>query len=177
MAASTGLLRLLRMRNLEEEQYRAALESALAEQHRLENAFATARLRERAGRRQITRSAAGGAPPDRIAGLVEEEAGRRAAAVFARRVAEAELRVAHLRQLYLAKRVERRQAETVLREAEALALAQNTRRAQQSLDDWFGQCRHAGRIPHPPRHAPEKPEMKNGQEDTSIPEEELRTNP
>ena len=176
MAASQALRRLLRLRRLEEEQHHAALEAALLEQQRLENALANTRMRESAGRQQIAHSA--GAIEDRIAGLVEVEGGRRASAVLSRRVAEARQRAGQLRRFYLAKRVERRQAETVLREAQALADAEQARRVQQGLDDWFGRRQHAAtRSPEPLRQTSEKPEMKKGEESRVVPEEELRTNP
>src|ERR1700749_796064 len=136
MPISEALRRLLKVRDLEEEQYRAALESAIAEEHRLENGFAAARLRQRSGRRQITQDT--GICADRIAGLVEQEAGRRAAAVLARRVAEGKRRVAQIGELYLAKRVERRQVEGIVQKAEATSEVESDRRTQQSVDEWFG---------------------------------------
>ena len=41
------------------------------------------------------------------------------------------------RQAFLGKRIERRQAETLIEEAEALESVEAGRRAQRDLDDWF----------------------------------------
>jgi hypothetical protein len=48
-----------------------------------------------------------------------------------------ELGVATLRQEFLGKRVERRQAETLIRETEARDAIEAGRRGQQALDDWY----------------------------------------
>jgi flagellar biosynthesis chaperone FliJ len=137
MPVSGALRRLLRLRELEEEQQRLALESALADLHALEQALKLARARQRKGRERIVRSAASG-PADRIAACVESESAARHAAALAPRIAAAERETVRLRQLYLDKRVERRQAETIVRETEAGDALQSSRRAQQSLDDWYG---------------------------------------
>src|SRR5271157_295073 len=71
MAVSRALRRLLRIRELEEEQSRLALESALGELHRLEHALEAAVQRERRGRSLIQASAQTGELPDRLAGLEE----------------------------------------------------------------------------------------------------------
>ena len=56
MAASRALRRLLRIRELQEEQSRLALESALGELHRLEHALASTFVRERRGRSLVQAS-------------------------------------------------------------------------------------------------------------------------
>jgi hypothetical protein len=48
-----------------------------------------------------------------------------------------ELEVAALRQEFLLKRVERRQAETLIGETEARDAVSAGRRAQQQIDDWY----------------------------------------
>jgi hypothetical protein len=80
--------------------------------------------------------------PDRLAGLEETRAADRQAAVLAPRIADAELDVVALRQEFLRKRVERRQAETLIRETEARDAVEANRRGQQMLDDWFGNKTH-----------------------------------
>jgi hypothetical protein len=50
--------------------------------------------------------------------------------------------VATLREEFLAKRVERRQAETLIKETEARDAIEAGRRSQQNLDDWFGNRMH-----------------------------------
>jgi hypothetical protein len=74
---------------------------------------------------------------DRLAGLEETRAAGRGDLALAPRVADAEQDVAGLREEYLASRVERRQAETLIQEAEARDAHDAERRAQQGLDDWF----------------------------------------
>jgi hypothetical protein len=54
---------------------------------------------------------------------------------------------ADLREVFLAKRVERRQAETLLREAESRQALEADRRTQHSLDDWYLSRLHRSR-PH-----------------------------
>jgi hypothetical protein len=45
--------------------------------------------------------------------------------------------VATLREEYLLRRIERRQAETLIQEAEARDAQDDGRRAQRALDDWY----------------------------------------
>jgi hypothetical protein len=80
--------------------------------------------------------------PDRLAGLEETRAAGRHASALAPRIAAAELDVVALRREFLARRVERRQAETLIQETEAQDAAEAGRRGQQALDDWFGNKMH-----------------------------------
>jgi len=57
MAVSRALRRLLRIRDLQEEQSRLVLESALGELHRLENAMTATFVRDRQGRSLVQASA------------------------------------------------------------------------------------------------------------------------
>jgi hypothetical protein len=59
------------------------------------------------------------------------------AAALAPRIAEAETAVEERRREFLGKRIERRQTETLIDEAEALDKVEAGRRAQRDLDDWF----------------------------------------
>jgi hypothetical protein len=140
MAAPESLRRLLKIRNLEEEQRKMALESAVAELGRLEAALAAARERERAGRKRIAESA--GDATDRMAGMVESSAARRHIAALKPRIAAAEWAATERRKEFLAKRTERRQAETLICEAEAEDAVVEGRRSQQSVDDWYGMRMH-----------------------------------
>ena len=142
MAVSRSLRRLLRIRCLEEEQGRLAVESALGELRHLENAFSTAVERDRRGRLLVGSSAYTGELPDRLAGLEESRAAGRRVRALAPRIADAELDVEALREEFLLKRVERRQAETLIRETEARDAVEAGRRDQQALDDWFGNRLH-----------------------------------
>jgi hypothetical protein len=137
MAVSRALRRLLRIRELEEEQSRLALESGMGDMHRLENARTASAERNRRGRHLVQASIRSGEFRDRMAGLEESRAAERLALVLAPRIANAQQRVSSLREDYLSRRVARRQAETLLAEAEARDTADRERRSQQALDDWF----------------------------------------
>jgi len=137
MAVPRALRRLLHIRSLEEEQRWLALESAIGELKRLERALAATAERDRRGRRLVEASARSGELPDRLAGLEETRAATRHAAVLAPRIVAVELDVATLRQEFLGKRVERRQAETLIRETEARDAIEAGRHGQQALDDWY----------------------------------------
>jgi hypothetical protein len=137
MAVSRGLRRLLRIRGLEEEQNRVALESAMGELHRLESVLEIQKARECKGRALIGSSAYSGETSDRQSGLVESDAGRRAGMVVAARIAGAQVETARLRERFLEKRVERRQAETLIEETEARDAVEAGRKSQQSHDDWY----------------------------------------
>jgi flagellar biosynthesis chaperone FliJ len=137
MTVSRALRRLLEIRGLEEEQSRVALESALGEMNRLKQALAETGERDRRGRRLVETSVRTGQLLDRIAGLEEERAASRQAVDLAPQVDALEERVTVGRETFLAKRVERRQAETLVGETEALDAAKAGRRGQQALDEWY----------------------------------------
>jgi len=142
MPVSFALRRLLHVRDIEEEQQRLALESALGELHALENALAAAHAREHAGRTLLALSVCGGEVADRTAALVEGQAAARCAAALTPRTAAAENRVLSARQAFLDKRTERRQAQTLIEEAEARDAAEAGRHNQQTLDETYGAGRH-----------------------------------
>jgi flagellar biosynthesis chaperone FliJ len=142
MAVSRALRRLLRIRDLEEEQSRLALEASLDDLHTLQHALAATTERDRQGRRLVQASALNGEIRDRTAGLEETRSADRFALVLGPRIADAEQDVMSLREDYLDKRVERRQAETLIEEATARDTLDADRRSQQALDDWFGNRRH-----------------------------------
>jgi flagellar biosynthesis chaperone FliJ len=143
MAASRTLRRLLRVLDLEEEQSKLALESAVSELRRLEQAAVAADGQAYAGRRLIAASAQTGELPDRLAGLEETHAASRRGSAVASRIVAAQLAAENLRQAFLAKRVECRQVETLLREAEKRAATDEGRRSQQCLDSWYLNRLHA----------------------------------
>jgi hypothetical protein len=152
MAASRALGRLLRIRDLEEEQCRLALESALGELNRLEDALKAAVEREHRGRRLVDTSAHTGELPDRLAGIEETHAADRLFAVLEPRIAAKEEEVVARRQEYLSKRIERRQAETLIQESKALETADADRRGQQALDNWYASRQYSeGAETEPPR--------------------------
>jgi hypothetical protein len=137
MAVSRSLHRLLRIRDLQEDQCRLVLESALSELHRLESALTATVERDRQGRSLIQASAQTGEFEDRLAGIEETRSALRHAAVLAPRIDATGEEVAGLRQDFLLKRMERRQAETLIQETEARDAVESGRRSQQALDGWY----------------------------------------
>jgi hypothetical protein len=137
VAASRALRRLIRVLTIEEEQSRLALESSIGALRQLEHALAANTNRERGGRQLVFSSARTGELPDRLAGLEETRSAKRRALALAPRIAQAEAEVDRCRAAFLAKRVESRQAETLIRESESKEAIVAGRRAQQSLDDWY----------------------------------------
>ncbi len=114
-----------------------SLESALEELRGLRIALTAARERDRLGRELVRSSARNGDLTDRLAGEEESEIARRLGAFLTQSIAGTELSVATLRQEFLSKRVERRQAEALIREAEAQDALEQERRVQHLLDDWY----------------------------------------
>ena len=137
MAVSRALRRLLRIRDIEEEQGRLALESALGELHRLEHALAATVERGRRGRSLIQASAQTGELTDRIAGFEETRSAGLHATALGPRIDGMGEEVTDRREEFLLKRVERRQAETLIQEIEAREAIEDGRRGQQALDDWY----------------------------------------
>jgi hypothetical protein len=137
MAVSRALRRLLRIRDLEEEQSQLALEFALGEFNRLELALTTAVERGLQGRRLVEASARTGQLPDRLAGIEETRSAGRHVLMLEPKIKAGEEEVTARRQEFLLKRVERRQAETLIQETEAQDALEATRHLQQTLDDWY----------------------------------------
>lgn len=137
MSVSNSLRRLLGIRDLQEEQSKLALESALGELRRLENALRITFERGRRGRGLIHASAQSGQLTDRLAGLEEDRAVNLHVAALEPRIDVKVEEIEELRNAYLSKRVERRQAETLIQEAEAREAMETNRRGQQSIDDWY----------------------------------------
>jgi hypothetical protein len=141
MAVSKALLRLLRLRGMEEDRRRMALEAGLRKLRSLENAKDAASARDRQGRELMRSSAASGQLADRISALAESAGGRRQAQALAPLIAVSEVEGFRLRQEFAEKRTERRQAETLVEETLDLDLVESERRSQQALDDWYGSRR------------------------------------
>src|SRR5579864_1821440 len=142
MSAPKAIERLLRIRAREEEQRRASLESALGELDALKRARDSARQSERQARAGVGASAASGEIVDRQAALVQMESARRRSRLLEPRIAASELETTRLRQELLAKRLERRQAGTLVEEAEAREQIESGRRSQKAVDDWYGARKH-----------------------------------
>jgi predicted GIY-YIG superfamily endonuclease len=137
MAVSRALRRLLRIRELEEEQNRLALESAVGELNRLEHALTASVERQRRGRSLVQSSAQTGQVMDRIAGFEETRSAKLHAVALELRIEAKEEDVTARREEFLMKRVERRQAETLIQENEAREAIEDGRHGQQLLDDWY----------------------------------------
>jgi flagellar biosynthesis chaperone FliJ len=137
MPVSKPLRKLLRIRELEEEQVRSALEATLGEANRIGAALEAAAQREKHGRRMVTGSVHTGSVTDRIAGLEENRIVSNMARTLNVRLAAVEQQAAQLREHLLATRVQRKQAETLVEEGKARADAQAEHRRQQNLDDWY----------------------------------------
>jgi hypothetical protein len=145
MAVSRAMRRLLRVLEMQEEQARVQMELALADLRRLEQALNAAGERERAGRLLVKTSAAASAlenaaareTTDRLAGVEESRMASRQAAALKPRIAGAGTTVNERRREFLDKRIERRQAETVIEHAETQESIEARRRGQRESDDWF----------------------------------------
>lgn len=151
MPASRALRRLLRVRELEEDQSRIALESGLAELNRLQNALTITNQRDRRGRQLVAASAQSGELPDRLAGLEEMRSAVRMAEFLAGKIVAAEGKVTELRESFLSTRVQRRQAESLIEETERKDAVEANRRAQQALDDWHRSRRPGANEPRSPK--------------------------
>lgn len=150
MAGPKALARLLQVLEIEEEQAKIALESAVADHRLLEQRLNAAVERNRSGRRLIQASAASGDLTDRWAGLEESRLAGGHADRLKPMIKEAEVLVANRRQVYMAKRVERRQAQTLIEEAKAREAVEAARRSQRGLDDWYlNQLNRTGRQTKP----------------------------
>jgi flagellar biosynthesis chaperone FliJ len=137
MASTRQIERVVRIRQLEEDESRRTLELALAGLAQLELALRAANQKERAGRSLVAASASSGEIADRIAGMEESRSASRLGLALASRIRAAGDAVALFRQDYLNKRTSRLQAETLAETERAREAAINLRRGQQALDDWY----------------------------------------
>jgi flagellar biosynthesis chaperone FliJ len=135
MAGARSLHRLLRVRQLEEEQLKAALESAQVELRRLLDAQKAADERERRGRMLVLASIRTDELHDRLAGLEEVRSAGMLRAALSIKIEMAEQKAGELRTHYTSKRMERRQVEVLIEAAEAEWELLASRRTQQALDD------------------------------------------
>lgn len=136
MPLSNPLRRLLRIRELEEEQSRLALEGAIGEVNRIDSARIAAAERARSGRRLIADSAHTGRLTEKIAGLEECRMAAFASELLNVRLAEVEEKAAHLRERFLATRMQRMQAETLVEESNTRVETERVRHQQLDLDEW-----------------------------------------
>lgn len=146
MAVSAAVRRLLRIRHLEEEQRRLALESAVGELSLLEQALDSAHRRDAQGRRLIASSAEAGEAANLSVGIEESRSAARHAGYLGVKIEDVREEVDELRALFLDTRIERRQAEMLIDQAARRQALEADRRAQQAIDDLFGIERHHGAL-------------------------------
>jgi flagellar export protein FliJ len=135
MPISLAMRRLLRIRELEEEQSRIALETALGEMNRLKAALLRTAQHGQAARRLFASSVQSGDVTDRVACLQEMRAADNLTEVLSGKLATAAPEVARLRERFLATRVQRKQAESIIKESDSRAEIEEERRNQRDLDD------------------------------------------
>lgn len=138
MQKEKTLGRLHRLRQMEEEISRLDLEVVVAERGRIFRHWQAAGADRVAGRSSFARSVEEGNAPDRQQSLVVIEQSRGREAHLAAMLASAERAVDQLRAAFLTRRTATLQAQTLLQEARAERTAEEARRVQQMLDDWFG---------------------------------------
>jgi flagellar biosynthesis chaperone FliJ len=137
MARSRILERVLRIRHLEEEQHRQAVASAMSELRILETALSASATRQRQGRIQVAEGVAADDLVGRHAGLIESRNATRQSAVLARWAAVSTARAEIVRSQWIGKRVERKQAETLVHAAASQSVVEEVRRGQQTADQWY----------------------------------------
>ncbi len=137
MPVSRALRRLLRIRNIEEEQHRLTLESAAGEFRLVEDALNASHRRERSGSELHQAGLRSGDVVDAQSGHVEQDVSRISTAFLEQQRAASELRVAALREALREKQIQYRQTEALIDntiEADAIDSARHT---QNHIDDWF----------------------------------------
>lgn len=137
MPVSHALSRLFVVRELEEEQCRSELESAVNERTQLQKALEFAVERIRKGGALIAQSAGSGELCDRIAGLEESRVAKLLSNVLCNRISAVESHVREHHENYLSSRLRRRQVETLIKEIEEKDIQKDARRNQQEMDEWF----------------------------------------
>lgn len=142
MSSPRILKRLLRIREIREEQKRRELDAAMARLECFQRTQDANAEMERQGRTVVGASVTSGELADRQAGLMQTEFACRRARMLARRIALSQKETIELRRDFMDKRVERRQAETLVDIDDTRAKVESDRRNQRSLDDWYGARNH-----------------------------------
>jgi hypothetical protein len=137
MPVSRALRQLLLVREMEEEQRRLAIESAVTELQLRQAALARNVERAREGRRLVLAGIRSNQFSDQIAGCEEQRTAERHTAYLHRLVDEANERVEVLRAAYLSARKERYQAQTLIEKIETEDSKIAIRTEQRDLDDWY----------------------------------------
>jgi hypothetical protein len=137
LAVSKAIRRLLHLLNMEEEMNRRQLEAARVKLAQLETALKAAGQQERSGRQLFNSGVLSEVLPDRLAGLEEVHAAIRLGAFLQQNIELATSQFNERREEYFAKRLERRQAETLVEAAEATHKIEVNRKSQHALDEWY----------------------------------------
>jgi flagellar export protein FliJ len=138
MAVRRVLTRLLRLRELEEEQSRIKLESAVGDRDRVHEDLARAAECLIQGRQSFTAGIVNRDALGRTGAVLETEQARKQRLRILPRLQAAEAEVMRQREEYLLRRTGRRQVETLVENEKGMAMVEAARRAQQMLDDWYG---------------------------------------
>ena len=137
MASGQKLMRLCRLREIEEEQSWLELERALDIRNRLERELKRAAEQDLATKREFADCVSVDDRPGRVGATLAADLAGRTRKNLATSLSEWDAMVAELRENFLQRRTRRQQIDTLVgamkREAETLV----TRRAQQMLDDWY----------------------------------------
>ena len=147
--------RLLRIREIQEEQKRRELEAAVARLESLQKTRDTATEMERLGRTFVRASVMSGEMADRQAGLMQTAFARRRARLLAPRIALSQKEIIELRRDFMDKRMERRQAETLVGLDDTRDKVESDRRSQRSMDDWHSARNHQKEGTNRPMNEPE----------------------
>jgi hypothetical protein len=130
VSARSTLRQLHHIRLLEEERAQMNLQAAVGELQKLKESRIASLERGRKGRVLVNASASSGESSDWFAGLEEICAVCRLNEMLSARITVAESTIARLREGFLAKRIERRQADTLLEKIEAQNAIKTGRRSQ-----------------------------------------------
>ena len=143
MTASRNLGRLRSIREAEEGQSRALMESVLGELRRMESALKSTEKRRQGARVLMATSVNTGEWIDRIAAMEELAMTERLASALVARIEATEKQAERIRQEFVAKRIERRQVETLLHAANAQEAIETKRKSQAAMDEWHCAQRRA----------------------------------
>jgi len=131
------LQRLLRIRELREEQSRVELEAAVGQRNRVAQELVEAKSRQAQGRSAFVAGISDRDRTGRAAGMIQMEQARKEQPHIATRLEAANAEVERQRDEFLAHRTARRQVETLVNAEQASLQEEAARRAQQTLDDWY----------------------------------------
>jgi predicted ribosome quality control (RQC) complex YloA/Tae2 family protein len=138
MTVRRVLTRLLRLRELEEEQSRLGLEATVGVRNRVQQDMDKATDWQEQGRRSFAAGIAGRDSISRTGAVLEVEQARQRRLRIYPRLQAADSEVARQREEFLLRRTGRRQVETLVENEKGIAEIEAGRRAQQMLDDWYG---------------------------------------